>query len=113
MVKPPAKITIGSHEWTVKCDHASWSKQTFEQAEAPPLGYCDIHTLTIYLQPNQAPSLMQETLVHELLHACHALAGYDDAGKKANIEKFVTRTSPFLFDLVRRNPDLLEYLLDD
>lgn len=64
-------------------------------------------------------SLQREALLHEVMHACQAVAalpniGYvvGDARRPADVtgEDFITRLAPLLLDALARNPGLAAFI---
>lgn len=79
-----------------------------EESEKTRLyGRTDYISGTIDIRPAVALSFTQETLMHEALHAAFFAARLNPQ----NEEEVVNSLSPVLLDLLRRNPDLLNYLL--
>lgn len=100
-MKMPRYVTVGPHIYTV---HETFKKFEVEDR----LGECSPTKLEIRIKPNLAESQKRETLWHEVKHAVNELAGLSDGAKE---ESFVKRGAPLELDVLRRNPELLEYLL--
>jgi hypothetical protein len=62
---------------------------------------------TIVLDSRQATDYLAVTLLQEVVHAIFKIAGLPNEKE----EDTVTRLSPLLLDTLRRNPDLVAYLL--
>jgi len=98
---PPASVVIA---------HATWDVE-YNDAECAAMG-SDGHTLVggrrIALKSDLCLDREQEVMLHEALHACIGATTLeldeDDEESLVN-----TLTGPVL-DLIRRNPDLVEYL---
>lgn len=112
-MKPPETITVGPYRYTVVVDDDEILRRSREQS-TDLLGCAEHRQLTITLRPEQAPDMLAETLLHELLHCLNEMTGvtsmFDDGDSQ---ESFVARYSPALLDTLRRNPDLVRYLLGD
>lgn len=62
-MKIPRKLKIRRSKWTVKFD------DKIEQTEKA-VGLCIRSTKQIFISPNQDRNEIEETFIHELLHAC-------------------------------------------
>lgn len=62
-MKIPHKLKIRRSKWTVKFD------DKIEQTEKA-VGLCIRSTKQIFISPNQDRNEIEETFIHELLHAC-------------------------------------------
>jgi len=70
-------------------------------------GGCDFNTVTISVQERLRKSKAQEVLLHECLHA----ASYPTLNDQTvSDEKFVDGLTPTLLQVLKDNPELLEYL---
>lgn len=113
--KRPEVIQVGPFIYTVQWDHESWSAAfdaTIDAADPDVLrayGMTDQRGSVIYINPNNAETILRETLLHEVMHACQFVAGMPNKAPVAG-EEFVTRISPLLLDTLRRNPDLRDYI---
>jgi hypothetical protein len=72
----------------------------------------NLRDLVIRIDPDVADDVWRETLLHEILHACHMIAGID-ADTPTPPEAVVAATSPTLLDTLRRDARLRAYLLGD
>jgi hypothetical protein len=92
----PDTIKVGCHVYTVV------------RSPLPDcLGDCDFDALRIRVRPRLRKSKAQETLLHEVLHACTDPSL--KAGKHAE-EDFIETASPILLQVIQDNPGLLAYL---
>lgn len=110
MKKPliPVAITVGPHCYAVVLDEAALIALAANEAELI-LGNCDTKACVITLDPSAAKSQVRETLIHEVLHAVTALTAI--AGDLGEVEEsVVTRLAPALLEVLRKNPDLVDYL---
>lgn len=112
----PAAVQIGPHRYDVQCD----ADATVALRELAPdrIGSSDAGALRIQIAHHLHPSQQQDTLLHEILHMLlHQLglqpslanASHDDDVE----ERVVHALAPALLDLLRRNPDLVAYLVAD
>lgn len=104
----PAKVTVGPIVYSVVDDAVSYA-QTVVDFNEQTWGRVQHHNARITLEPEQEDQHKRLALLHECLHACwHATDPLDPN----NAEEFAMRTlSGPLLDMLRRNPDLVEYLL--
>jgi len=77
-------------------------------------GECDTKHAVITVDPNQAPSMLRDTVLHELLHAAMTLIGVtEDPGVDRDAEeRIVLRLAPVLLQLVRQRR-LIEWLQEE
>lgn len=61
----------------------------------------------------QSPDQMRDTMLHEVLHAVVRLTYSEKAYAKEDPEQAVGTIATHLLDTLRRNPELVAYLLDD
>lgn len=110
MVKPPAKITVGPHVYTVEVSAKRANDASVRYAQV------DHATLDIIVNPDQHPSQMADSVLHELLHALCDMQGVAVGDKPliepAAEEPLVRGMAPLLLDLLRRNPALVTWLTD-
>jgi hypothetical protein len=111
-VKPPAKVKVGPHTYTVVVDRAAIDRLSAEGGEKR-LGECDAQRLTITVDPDQAPSQLADTLVHELLHACFDLIGAGEDISNETEEKLVRRLSPVLVSMIKDNQRLASWITEN
>jgi hypothetical protein len=105
-VKPPRFIHVGPYEYSVHTDAAAVA-----ELDSGDDGSCDFHDVRITVNPARPEQVQRDTLLHEVLHAIGALTGLRrDLGEEAE-ERVVERLSSNLLDTLRRNPELVEYLL--
>jgi|LakMenE18May11ns_1017448.scaffolds.fasta_scaffold8859996_1 hypothetical protein len=108
--KPPKNIKIGVHKYKIVVDKAAIDACSVSGGGDPRVGECNNEQLTITLDPSLAPSMLQETLLHEILHAAfHFIGASEDVDDKTE-EKLVLRLSPVLMGIMKSNPKLMSYL---
>ena len=100
VVRMPKTVRVGPHVYSVLRQRASQMGDL--------LGECDTNLLQIRVRQRLPRSKAQETLTHELLHACThpSLNGNEHLSD----EQFVEGVAPVLLQVIRDNPDLLDYL---
>lgn len=111
--KPPATVQVGPLIYTVRVSGE-------RAADADSYGFTDHDKSEIVLDSKITPSHSRVTILHELLHAVIKDAvGALRGGKAALLpdrdteEQLVTAVAPWLLETLRRNPDLVTYLLAD
>ena len=100
----PAKVKVGCHTYAVVRLSSMMMPKTEGGAD---WGCCEFRQRRLLIRKWLRRSTAQETLLHEVLHACT----YPDmiAVTKTD-EDFVTKLSTNLLEVIQDNPDLLEYL---
>lgn len=103
----PSSIQVGPYRFTIIEDEATYNRKVVED-DANTWGTIEYGRLRIILNPNQAPDHKRVTLLHELLH------GVEDISDQAhdNTEKVIRQLAAPLLDVLRRNPELVAYLLE-
>lgn len=111
-MKPPAAVTVGPHRYKLTFAESRTVRLSDDTDSA--YGECDQKHATIVIDPNQAPTMLRDTVIHELLHACMNLIGatedpgFDDAAE----ERIVLRLAPVLLQIVRQRR-LVEWLQEE
>lgn len=110
--KLPAVVEVGPYRYTVTSDELE--RLRIEHAEARQLsGRTDHDQLRIHvaMTADVAVDTRRDTLCHEVLHTLAFLSGLSAEWGSEKEEAVVRRLSPLLLDTLRRNPDLVAYLL--
>ena len=112
----PQRIIIGHLRYQVDVDQAAIDKANAE-SKSDYAGFSQASKQIIVLRPENPPDFQAETLLHEVIHQCLRVAGCDpdedaQAGLKDIEEHTIKAMSGPLLDTLRRNPDLVAYLLD-
>lgn len=105
-MRPPKRIVIGNHVFKVKFrDGVS----TPEGADA--YGVTNHRDTTMTISRRNAPSQIRDTVFHEVLHAVinDGPAGLDHETE----EQLIRAVTPALLGVLRNNPQLLEFLLEE
>lgn len=114
----PESVTVGPFEWSVHWD-AKAIKEFGHCAGDPVFGQTHPNDLTIWIDPDRPEQALRETVLHELLHAVVSTfdirvpysMGDDDGFSRE--ERLVASLSSPLLDVLRRNPPLTGWLLEE
>ena len=105
----PKQVQVGPFTYSVTVDQAAIDRAGQEGRET--LYGQTRHTISrILVDPELSADQKRETLQHEVLHACINTSGL--AISTTDQENLVGALSPILLDTLRRNPELVEYLLE-
>lgn len=104
----PNRIQIGPLNFLVTDDVAAHNQGVVEDLH-DTYGRIRYSKELIILDPNQTDAHKRITLLHEVMHGCWHLG---DRSHK-NDEKAIRSLTAPLLDVLRRNPDLVAYLLAD
>lgn len=105
--KPPATILIGHAYFDIAFDpHLN------EDSDA--VGLTGPETQRILLDPKLGPDVERETVLHEALHGIYFQAGLrlEPWSKDKVEEKIIWSMAPKILELLKDNPELVEYLLE-
>ncbi len=99
----PKVIYVGTADYEVK-----------QKGQLDLLGETRSEHAEILIRRKQAPSVKRETLMHELLHAIIYASGMVHHFKLDHDteEELVSALSPWILQLLRDNPYLVEYLTE-
>ena len=103
-MKPPPRIHIGPHTHAVEYDPDLYTSGEF--------GKRDGNRARITLCPGQSPTILRDTLLHEVLHGVLDVTGIAHELGDEKEERYVRRLTPALLDLLRRNPRLVALLTE-
>jgi len=104
-MKPPSSVQVGPYKYRVIVSKMAIIKANAD-AKDSRVGESDHSKQIITIDPKLGPDQLVETLLHEVLHAVNQVGG------RFLDEDDVLRLSPLLLDTLRRNPELVEYLLN-
>ena len=90
----PKTIKIGAKSYHVKLEDAL--------SDERECGHCVFEHLLIRVNKALPDTERDETLLHEILHACCNFVGIAENASLTE-EEFVTRVSPILFTVLREN----------
>lgn len=110
MVKMPTAIQVGPYRYRVLVDKTEMDASRVQFEDINRIAECRRWRLEILLTPEIAPDLMCELLLHEILHA--VWSAVRAPSKNTTEEIVVSHLAPTLLDTLRRNPDLVAYLID-
>lgn len=113
MATRPRTIRVGPFVFDVDWTARGWAEmaQTFVPWDADAsryYGFTDRGSCRIWVNPHASEQFQREALLHEVIHACQAVAGLPNSGAVG--EDFVTRVTPVLLDTLDRNAALRRYL---
>lgn len=74
------------------------------------VGYTLFEKKEIYIDKNYHEDLQAETLMHELLHVIHIVAGIK---REDDEEQVVRMASPLMYGILKENPSLVKFLTDE
>ena len=103
----PSSIHVGPHRFAVTDDETAYNRKTVEDG-AKTWGFIEYGGLQIILEPHQAEAHKRTALLHEVLHAVEDLSDWEHP----DTETFVRRIAAPLLDVLRRNPELVAYLIE-
>lgn len=110
MTDLPTSVDVGPFTYTIHADEARMNKANRDDG-SDAWGCCNHAKLEIIIDPNQAPAMIQDTLLHETLHALTAMVGLTDELSARREEAIVRRLTPALLHMLRTNPALVGYLV--
>ena len=112
-MKAPAKVKIGFRVYDVVVDKNAINACTATHGNGVQYGECNHEHLIITVDPTQNPIMVQETMLHEILHACMSLIGVSEEMDEKVEESLVLRLSPVLMAFMKENPRMVDYLMED
>jgi hypothetical protein len=101
----PKEVEVGPYTYTIAHGDAVTRRQL-----GGDHGETDHSELVIKIN-ERAAGVVRETLVHELLHTFSDLAGLQEQYGADTDEQWCRRLAPCLLDTLRRNPELVDFLL--
>jgi len=114
----PQNVRVGPFDFSIDWSVQGWSEAMDAQISSMDpdhgryYGFTDPRASRIWVNPHAASTFQRETLLHEIMHACQAVAALPN-DETVKGEEFVTRLSPILLDTLARNAGLVEFLLDE
>lgn len=76
-------------------------------SDSDSLGEWDARNATIHYDPTQSLPVLRETVLHEMLHCIFEHTGVDPEEH----EQLIRSISPLVLETLRRNPELVEWLV--
>ena len=109
----PNFIYVGPHKYFVETSKSALMEKMVEQKTSGLMGHVSTGQATIYINTDYAPTQQRDTLLHEVLHAIV----YDTAlhldWDSVREEEVVSRLTPAILNVLRRNPELVECLMEN
>lgn len=102
----PAFIQVGPIRYSLKIDQAA-----LDHTGTGKSGSTLHNSQAILLCDNEGPDQQADTVLHETLHAILAQT-YGELSVDED-ERIISALSPLLLDTLRRNPDLVAYLVGE
>ena len=109
-MKPPGKVKVGPHSYRIRYDKDAIDLKATELNERRLYGLTEPVHAVIHVDPTLAKSQKQDTVLHEVLHACLSLIGWDESLSAEKEERLVRALSPVLLQVLQDNPRLCAYL---
>lgn len=107
----PKTVTIGPFKCSVVCTEYAIEKASLEEGVELD-GQWQPRSQVIVIRPGMAADQEAETLVHEVLHGLMEMIGAElEVPLEIDREGLVTKLSPVLLDTLRRNPQMVRYLV--
>ena len=110
-MKLPESVVVCGHPYEVKV--VDDPEEALHRAGDPDcVGVSDHMRSRIKIRANeQSESQTRDTLLHEVLHAIVAMTSSEKAYAKEDAEQAIAVLGTHLLDTMRRNPDLVTFLL--
>lgn len=113
----PEHVFIGNHTWEIRwIDTDQWTVER-EPEDADAVTHARINQIAVKLDPGAMESHYQESVVHEIMHAvwdATMLTHYHSNVTDSDREEFIVGAStPMLLFVIKQNPQLVAWLLDD
>ena len=107
----PKQVQVGPFTYSVTVDQAAIDRAGQEMSNIP-WATTEHRKGKMVVSPGLEANQERDTMLHEVLHACIHAIGLNAYQKKDEQEQLVRSLTPILLDTLRRNPDLVEYLLE-
>lgn len=108
-IEPPESLKIGPY--TYKLFMAVPPFPDPEDSCEEDVGKTYHHKQTIYVDCSQASDMMADTVLHEVLHCLWGLTSLSIEWSEKKEERYTRLLSPILLDVMRSNPQLVDYLM--
>ena len=112
MARIPERLQIGPYRYSVEVSTEAIDAESVRSGAGLPGSMSGRHLPSqgkILLSEEPSPDYTADTLLHEVLHALMHACGLNLGDQE---EDACLALSPILLDTLRRQPDLLAYLLD-
>jgi hypothetical protein len=104
----PGAVQVGPHVYAVDTSENARAALRAERMR----GECRSDQLLIHIDPDLPRTIVQETVLHEVLHAVIDTTVMGELFDHDQIEKIVEGIAPLLLLVLRDNPTLGRYLTD-
>jgi hypothetical protein len=115
----PASIVVAGHPFRLELVDDPNAALDRHQKKGDPIGIANVQTGVIRVRgggENQ-PHNIRDTVLHEVVHAVLTMGYLDEAADVFKTERMAERVvevlGTHLLDTLRRNPELVRYLMDD
>jgi hypothetical protein len=108
-VNPPRHVTVGPYRYELVISAAEVARANRTDGELR-LGLTDHRNLRILVCDDAADQVVQETTLHEVLHAAFAASGLSTPAGADEEERLVAALSPVLYGALRANKGLVSWL---
>lgn len=104
----PRLVKISPYTWSIK-----WSRHEVlkHHPSGDACGACDMESMSIAVDPGKHEDYARATLLHEILHAC--IRSSDPRLDEDNEEIVVAAMTGPLLSMLRDNPEVVDYLMED
>ena len=106
MPELPTHVQVGAFLYSLAVNQAA-----INEINPTAFGRTRNKEQSIVLSEGQGPDQQADTVLHETLHACFMVAGMSERMTDTLAEETIRTLSPLLLDVLRRNPELVAYLL--
>lgn len=112
-LKPPNSVQVGPVKVAVIHDELDSRRKYMQWDDTDSLGFFSAKHQYIVLDSDLPKDCMADTLVHEVMHAMFFQAGGRAHWDMEEEEKFVSMLSGPLTDTLKRNPELVKYIMTE
>lgn len=102
----PDRVLIGPLKYDIGFDDFA-----ADEDEGWLYGQTRHRSATIRINPNQALTQMRDTVLHEILHA--TFNQFPNELDHDTEEKFIRGLTPHLLSVIRFNPEIIEFLMEE
>lgn len=108
----PSTIKVGPFRYKIERTAEAIAEVRYNSNAPGATGEAGPKTLTIVLDPLTPHDLGAHDLLHEIQHAIHWHVGLNSTDK-ITVHEYIIRTTPVLLSVLRDNPDLVAFLMED
>lgn len=108
-MRPPAVVEIVGQRFDVNLVDRYHEKLVSGEPDLPNLGTCILSEQAIYLRAGLGDDQLRDTFLHEVIHGCLRVMGVELDDE--NEERVAAALGPVLLDVLRRNGELVRYLV--